>query len=93
MADSTSKYWEKRAREREAHWTEKCQREIEQEMARYYAAALREIEKDILALYARFAQDNALSMTFAGKTLYRASRKQVLSGFESRNAQKEGDGQ
>lgn len=62
MADSTSKYWEKRAREREAHWTDKCQREIEQEMARYYAAALREIEKDILALYARFAQDNALSM-------------------------------
>ena len=38
-------------------------------------------------------EDNALSMTFAGKTLYRASRKQVLSGFESRNAQKEGDGQ
>ncbi len=62
MADSTSKYWEKRAREREAHWTDKFQREIEQEMARYYAAALREIEKDILALYARFAQDNALSM-------------------------------
>lgn len=70
MADSTSKYWEKRAREREARWTEKCQREIEQEMARYYAAALREIEKDILALYARFAQDNALSMKDARKLLH-----------------------
>ena len=38
-------------------------------------------------------EDNALSMTFAGKTLYRASRKQVLSGFENRKAQKGGKGQ
>ena len=69
MAGS-SKYWEKRALEREARWTDKCQKEIEQEMARYYAASIREIEKDILVLYGRFAMDNGLSMRDARTLLH-----------------------
>ena len=28
-------------------------------------------------------EDNALAMTFAGKKIYTASRKQVMSGYES----------
>lgn len=56
--------------EREARWTDKCQKEIEQEMARYYAASIREIEKDILVLYGRFAMDNGLSMRDARTLLH-----------------------
>jgi len=37
-------------------------------------------------------EDNALSMTFFGKKLYSASRKQILSGFENSKVQKGGNG-
>ena len=70
MARKSETYWERRAKEREARWNEKCQKEIEQEMAKHYAAALRAIEKDILALYGTFAADNGLTMRDARKLLH-----------------------
>ena len=63
-------YWARRAKEREERWNEKCREELEREMARQYAAALRAIERDILALYGTFVADNGLSMQAARKLLH-----------------------
>lgn len=65
----SEKYWAKRADERERYWYRKSQETIEKELARYYASSLDEIQKDIQALYGRFAKDNQLSMTDARKLL------------------------
>lgn len=65
----SEKYWAKRADERERYWYRKTQETIEKELARYYASSLDEIQKDIQALYGRFARDNTLSMTDARKLL------------------------
>lgn len=65
----SEKYWTKRADERERYWYRKSQETIEKELARYYASSLDEIQKDIQALYGRFAKDNQLSMTDARKLL------------------------
>ena len=66
---NSEKYWAKRADERERYWYRKSQETIEKELARYYASSLDEIQKDIQALYGRFAKDNQLSMTDARKLL------------------------
>lgn len=65
----SEKYWAKRADERERYWYRKSQETIEKELARYYASSLDEIQKDIQALYGRFARDNKLSITDARKLL------------------------
>lgn len=65
----SEKYWAKRADERERYWYRKSQETIEKELARYYASSLDEIQKDIQALYGRFAKDNQLSMSDARKLL------------------------
>lgn len=65
----SEKYWTKRADERERYWYRKSQETIEKELARYYASSLDEIQKDIQALYGRFAKDNQMSMTDARKLL------------------------
>lgn len=65
----SEKYWTKRADERERYWYRKTQETIEKELARYYASSLDEIQKDIQALYGRFAKDNQMSMTDARKLL------------------------
>lgn len=62
-------YWQKRNEELEAKWFKKSQREIEKELAAYYAQALKHIEKDINDLYARFANDNAMDMVAAQRLL------------------------
>ncbi len=62
-------YWEKRAQERENAWHKKSQDTIEKELARYYHVSLKQMQKDMEALYGRFAQDNELSMTEARKLL------------------------
>lgn len=58
-------YWQRRNEELEAEWFKRSQKEIERELAAYYAQALKHIEKDINDLYARFAIDNSMSMTAA----------------------------
>lgn len=65
----SEQYWARRADERERYWHKKSQETIEKELARYYASSLDEIQKDIQALYGRFAKDNQLSMTDARKLL------------------------
>lgn len=65
----SEQYWARRADERERYWHKKSQETIEKELARYYASSLEEIQKDIQALYGRFAKDNQLSMTDARKLL------------------------
>ena len=62
-------YWQKRNEELEAKWFKKSQREIEKELAAYYAQALKHMEKDINDLYARFANDNAMDMVAAQRLL------------------------
>ena len=55
-------YWAKRAEEREAAWQKKSRETLEKELAAYYEASLDHIQRNIDALYGRFAKDNALSI-------------------------------
>lgn len=66
---NSEKYWARRADARERAWHKKSQETIEKELARYYARSLAEIQKDIQALYGRFAADNHLSQAEARKLL------------------------
>ncbi|MCH4095154.1 MAG: minor capsid protein [Acidaminococcus provencensis] len=66
---NSEKYWARRADARERAWHKKSQETIEKELARYYARSLAEIQKDIQALYGRFAADNHLSQVEARKLL------------------------
>lgn len=66
---NSEKYWARRADARERAWHKKSQETIEKELARYYARSLAEIQKDIQALYGRFAVDNHLSQVEARKLL------------------------
>lgn len=66
---NSEKYWARRAEARERAWHKKSQETIEKELARYYARSLAEIQKDIQALYGRFAADNHLSQVEARKLL------------------------
>ena len=78
-------YWAMRSAEREALWFERSQQEIERELARYYASSLRQIQKNIDALYGRYAKDNALDRKTAQKLIrgkefaeWRMSMKEYL---------------
>lgn len=62
-------YWAKRAEEREAAWQSKSRETLEKELAAYYEASLDHIQRNIDALYGRFAKDNALPMGEARKLL------------------------
>ena len=62
-------YWAKRAEEREAAWQKKSRETLEKELAAYYEASLDHIQRNIDALYGRFAKDNALPMEEARKLL------------------------
>lgn len=62
-------YWAKRSEEREAAWQLKSRETLEKELAAYYEASLDHIQRNIDALYGRFAKDNALPMEEARKLL------------------------
>lgn len=62
-------YWAKRSEEREAAWQLKSRETLEKELAAYYEASLDHIQRNIDALYGRFAKDNALPMEDARKLL------------------------
>lgn len=62
-------YWAKRAEEREAAWQKKSRETLEKELAAYYEASLDHIQRNIDALYGRFAKDNALSVEEGRKLL------------------------
>ena len=86
---NNEEYWAKRSAEREARWFERSQKEIERELARYYASSLRQIQKNIDALYGRYAKDNALDMKTAQKLIrgqefsqWRYSMKEYLKKAE-----------
>ena len=74
-ATPTEKYWKKRQEELEKKWDKKSREEIEKELRAYYEQSLIHIEKDISALYQRFATDNGMDM---------AAAQQLLTGKEYR---------
>ena len=74
-ATPTEKYWKKRQEELEKKWDKKSHEEIERELRAYYEQSLTHIEKDISALYHRFATDNGMDM---------AAAQQLLTGKEYR---------
>ena len=63
------KYWAARAKAYEEYWYKHCQGTVEKELVKYYAQALADIQRDIAALYGRFAEDNKLSPADAHKLL------------------------
>ncbi len=88
-------YWQKRNEELEAKWFKKCQKELEKELAVYYAQALKHIEKDINDLYARFAEDNEMDMVAAQRLLqgkefqvWRMDMQEYLKEIEKTNSKK-----
>lgn len=62
-------YWAKRAEEREAAWQNKSRETLEKELAASYEASLDHIQRNIDALYGRFAKDNNLSVEEGRKLL------------------------
>lgn len=66
---TNEEYWAKRNTELEAAWHRKSRREIEKELLDLYARSLHHIESDIRVLYARFANDNGLDMVEAQRLL------------------------
>ena len=65
----SEKYWAARAKAYEEYWYKHCQGTVEKELVKYYAQALADIQRDIAALYGRFAEDNKLSPADAHKLL------------------------
>lgn len=65
----SEKYWAARAKAYEEAWYKHCQGTVEKELVKYYAQALADIQRDIAALYGRFAEDNKLSPADAHKLL------------------------
>ena len=61
-------YWAKRQLEREARWHDLTTTEL-RKLKRYYVAAAADIERDVAALYAKYADENGLSMTAARKLI------------------------
>ena len=64
-----SKYWQERAKEREAQWYEIATAELDEKVKRYYASTLESIRRDIESLYARYAGENGLTMLEARRLI------------------------
>ena len=62
-------YWRDRALEREQHWYDLTTSELDEKVKRYYESSLEKIERDILALYARYADENGLSAVEARRLI------------------------
>lgn len=85
----SEKYWAARAKAYEEYWYKHCQGTVEKELVKYYAQALADIQRDIAALYGRFAEDNKLSPADAHKLLtgdefrnWRMSLEDYLKGID-----------
>lgn len=83
-------YWAARAAAYEDAWHNRCQTTVECDLAAYYEQALADIQRDIAALYGRFAKDNKLSMAEAHRLLtgdeyrvWRMSMEEYLQGIEN----------
>lgn len=83
------KYWAARAKAYEEAWYKNCQETVEKELVKYYEQALADIQKEIAALYGRFAADNQLSAAEAHKLLmgdefriWRMSLEDYLKGID-----------
>lgn len=66
---TNEEYCARRMAELEEQWNRKSRQELEAELAAYYRQALTHIQKDIDALYARFADDNGLTYVEASQLL------------------------
>ena len=62
-------YWRTNAEQYEQKWQTKIQSELEPLLAKYFRQAFIEIEKDIAAMYGKFAVDNKLTYAEARKTI------------------------
>lgn len=69
----SQKYWSKRAEKNAEAWENRCKETVEKELAKHYRHAFRDIQDDILKLYASFAKDNGLDFGEA---------RQILGGKE-----------
>ena len=66
---TNEEYWSHRMAELEEQWNRKSRKELEAELVTYYRQALAHIQKNIDALYARFADDNGLTYVEASQLL------------------------
>ena len=92
-AMSSKGYWRRRALEYEREWAERCQNEIERELAKYFREALNEIADDVAALYGKYAGENGLTMTEARKLIrgdefktWRMSLKEYVAAAHTSSA-------
>lgn len=83
------RYWTARAKAYEEALYKQCQDTVEKELVKYYEQALADIQRDIAALYGRFAEDNQLSAAEAHKLLtgdefriWRTSLEDYLKGID-----------
>ena len=83
------RYWTARAKAYEEALYKQCQDTVEKELVKYYEQALADIQRDIAALYGRFAEDNKLSPADAHKLLtgdefrtWRMSLEDYLKGID-----------
>lgn len=66
---NTLDYWTRRAIEREQRWQSIATRELNEKVKLYYEQSLEKIQRDIAALYAKYATENGLSMTEARRLI------------------------
>ncbi len=62
-------YWRERAIEREQHWNDMATRELREKVKQYYEQTLDKIQRDVAALYAKYAGENGLTMTEARRLI------------------------
>lgn len=66
---NSKEYFASRAIEREEYWNDLTTRELEEKVKLYYAQALEAIQREIAALYGRYADENGLTMQEARKLI------------------------
>ncbi len=62
-------YWRDRALEREKHWYDLTTRELNEEVKAYFEQSLEKICREIESLYARYAEENKLTMSEARRLI------------------------
>lgn len=66
---NSGRYWRERALERELRWNDIATEKLEREIKFYYQQSLEKIRRDIESLYARYANENGLSMAEARRLI------------------------
>ena len=59
---TSEEYWTKRQLEREQFFHEMANKDLSQEIKKYYLSSLSKIQKEIAAFYAQYAKENQLTM-------------------------------